>query len=362
MTETYLPPAHRPSQTPIIDLAVVSDSTYVETVGVMLHSILRWHDPASLRVHWVHVRMDRQAIRSARELSRAAGLVVNLVAADAVLAAADWPADVNPTIAKIHLPDLLADVCERVLYLDGDLVVEDVLWPMWEIELGDAALAGVRDSWVGCSQFWSMLPRSVEVAHELWMRPHYINAGVLLYDVARCRALDLGQRCTSWIRTNPAAHFFEQDALNVVLDGAIALAHPAWNVHGGPDSYVLEAEPRSGYSTGELRSAYRQPKIIHFAGSQKPWGEAKHWLPLSRRYFRARRRTPWHRDLSVAEHLHLAALTLAHRVQCHRQLRAARAIQYAGRAVLSIDTLVRSLRASDHAAVSDEWPADRRQG
>ncbi|MEO8603990.1 MAG: glycosyltransferase [bacterium] len=338
-----------PSEAGTIEIAVVSDPTYIEPIGVMLHSILRWHDPGSLRIHWVHVRMDRQALRAAEELCRAAALRVNLVRADAHLAESGWPADVNPTLLKVLLPEILADAGERLLYLDGDLVVEGPLWPLWQIDLQAGALAGVRDSWVGARDFWSTIPPSIEVLHDLWMRRNYINAGVVLFDMARCRSLDMSGKCTRWLMANRRSYFFEQDALNVAVADAIVLAPPAWNVFGGADTCTAEAQPPSAYSAAEILAAYRNPMIVHFAGWRKPWGDAKHWPPLARRYFRARRCSPWHRPMNVAQHLHLAALELAHWARRRRQVRAASAIYYAGRAVLEVDERLTKLLAAKRA-------------
>lgn len=325
----------------MIDLAVISGQGFLEPIGVLLHSILRWHPAAALRIHWVHLRLDRAALAERQAICRDAGLAVSFLAGDQLLADAGWPADAHPALLKIFLPDLLAHVGPRLLYLDGDTVVEGPLWPLWQLDLGDAAIGGVRDSWVGSERFWSTPPISSGVSRLLWTRPDYVNAGVLLFDVERCRTSRLAERCLQWLGEHPGAHFFDQDALNAVLAGAIALAAPAWNVLGSAGVYLGRSQPHWPYSAEAGREAYCNPQIIHFAGQQKPWLDPSRWSALAPRYIRARRHTPWHRDLSLTERLHLATMDLAYRLQCRQQIGAAGAILRVRHAALRVSARIR---------------------
>ena len=193
-----------------------------------------------------------------------------------------------------------------------------------------AALAGVRDSWVGSSGFWANFSGSAaEDSRGNCGRAATTSTRVSSCDTARYHALDIAAKCKSWLTPNPRAHYLEQDALNVAAAGAIVLAPPAWNVHGIADNYVLHLQPHTAYSTGEASRRLPPSKIVHFAGLPKPGSTASRWLPLFPRYFRARRHSPWHRPLTVTQRLRLAALGMVHRVQCYGYLRIARAILYA---------------------------------
>jgi lipopolysaccharide biosynthesis glycosyltransferase len=101
--------------------------------------------------------------------------------------------------------------------------------------------------------------------------PRYINSGFAIYG-AETLGDDLLQRYRKFLRENPGAKCPEQDFLNRELAACIRLLPPAYN--------LMFTDP-------EYRNV--APRIIHFIGSGKPWGELP--VPFPARYYLRRYRS-----------------------------------------------------------------------
>jgi lipopolysaccharide biosynthesis glycosyltransferase len=179
------------------------------------------------------------------------------------------------TYARLFALDLLPAGLQRVLYLDCDLVVMGELAELWAIDLESAPVACVVDEGV------------VEHKGALGMAENspYFNAGVMLWDIPRLLEQDVMRRARTFLRCHPErVVYWDQDALNLVLEGAWRAVPARWNAR-----FTLDDKSwRSNLALGET------PTIVHFAGSgTKPWqvGSAGH--PYRHAYARARWLSAW---------------------------------------------------------------------
>lgn len=168
------------------------------------------------------------------------------------------------TFARLLVPTILPGRVRRALYLDADVLVRRDLAPLFEIDLGDAPLAAVRD-W-GIQSTASSLSG---IRDRSSARP-YFNAGVLVFDTAAARAGRVGMRALEYIAAD--AHplrFDDQDALNATVDRWHELDRE-WNVqlHGITFAKRQLLTDRGGYRAE--RAVYRRAAVLHFTRT-KPW-------------------------------------------------------------------------------------------
>ncbi|MGH8836359.1 MAG: glycosyltransferase [Actinomycetes bacterium] len=174
------------------------------------------------------------------------------------------PAHITPsTLDRLLLPDLLPDL-DRIVYLDIDtLPLADVaeLYD-WELD-GDplaARSAVARHVVSGFAEIYRSaraLSDRPDDAHELVRRSHtrhrydftHFNAGVLVLDLARMRKDGF---CAQVIGGVERYALNDQQALNWYAGPHRAVLPPAWN-----------ARPTQEVVT--------DPRLIHWAGVQKPW-------------------------------------------------------------------------------------------
>jgi lipopolysaccharide biosynthesis glycosyltransferase len=92
-----------------------------------------------------------------------------------------------------------------------------------------------------------------------------------------------------------AVHYPDQCGMNAVVNGRWRELHPRYNLQGCffEDSASNYAEC---FKENELEAAMRDPVIIHFSGSSKPWRvRSKH--PYRKLYWKFLRKTPFKRYL-----------------------------------------------------------------
>ena len=170
--------------------------------------------------------------------------------------------------ARLLAPGQLAAQCRRVLYLDADMLVLRPIEELWSVELGPHVCA--------CSPDLAVPTVSSGMAirdyRELGLPPAtpYFNAGVLLIDTAGWQAAAVGERALAYLaRHATAVNLFDQEALNAVLANGWQRLSYRWNLIAsvaGRAFLDVDSAQRDDYA-----DSVREPGIVHFAGTLKPW-------------------------------------------------------------------------------------------
>lgn len=162
---------------------------------------------------------------------------------------------------------------EKVLYLDSDLIVLDDVAQLFNVELGDNLLGAARDTDFLGNMNMNGTPRVKYADEVLKMKdPYgYFQAGVLVMNLAEMRAL---YPFTKWLElaSEPKYIYDDQDILNAHCQGRVTYIDNAWNVMNdcaGRIKKVFSFAPAQVYK--EYLAAYDDPKIVHYAGYEKPW-------------------------------------------------------------------------------------------
>jgi lipopolysaccharide biosynthesis glycosyltransferase len=164
------------------------------------------------------------------------------------------------TYARLLLDEYVT--AERFLYLDADTLLMAPLEALFEVELGSRPLAAVREMYTPSVS----APNGVCDWRAVGLRPEtpYFNAGVMLIDRDRWRALDVSATAISYLE-DPVRRItlYDQEALNVALAGNWLELPPYWNV----SRYWYKSQRRVGQHANVLASA----RIHHFLSDDKPW-------------------------------------------------------------------------------------------
>lgn len=166
------------------------------------------------------------------------------------------------TYYRLRLATLLPEV-ERIIYFDCDMVVNSSLKDLFNVELGENVIAGVKDI----------------NKRMLKQNPSYINAGMVLFDLKKIREEGVEQKFYDYTNENfETIKMGDQTIINEVLKDRIKIVEDGWNVQS---------------SNFTNRSSYtRHPKVIHYVAKRKPW----HFGSFSvhrQLYFKYLQLTPW---------------------------------------------------------------------
>lgn len=172
-----------------------------------------------------------------------------------------WP---HVAFARIFAPDLVPDA-GRMLYLDGDTVVNRSLRDLLDFPMQGHAIAAIPSG---------PLPHLKRVPDI-----NGFNSGVLLFDLETWRARKLTAKVMHWPFANKSIMKYpDQDALNAVIGSEFAEL---------PVSYNLETK-----HIGNQPIRYEDAHIIHFTGTHKPnMKTCGH--PARGVFLDSRSRTPW---------------------------------------------------------------------
>ena len=182
---------------------------------------------------------------------------------------------------RLLLENILPSDIDKILYLDGDIVVRHNLKDLWQTDISDYAVGAVVNQ-TNSSSFWNRLGYPKEKG--------YFNSGVLLINLKYWREHELSQQYIKYIKENPDKLLYpDQDVLNVILQDSKKLLPERYNVQEA--FYRIGRECVPCENTDEIEKAIYDPCIIHYT-DVKPWHfECKH--PFRKVYDEYRSRTRW---------------------------------------------------------------------
>jgi lipopolysaccharide biosynthesis glycosyltransferase len=261
------------------DLALVfaADEGFARPLAVAMHSTLTHLSPRLAPEIYV---LDNGITEGSRHrLERAAGREIRWIRVppDRLIEHRGAEHFTSTSYARLLIPELLPARIRRAVYLDGDVLVTSDLSPLFDLELGDAPLAAVRDYAVESTS----------------SRP-YFNAGVLVMDLERWRQTGFAERALAYADAQAEPLFWaDQDAMNAVVDEWHEL-DLRWNVQATVLRHIEDTRTDlTDRLSRERDDLYRTAAVLHFAGYHKPW-IPRASPPATIRWARALRRSGWH--------------------------------------------------------------------
>jgi lipopolysaccharide biosynthesis glycosyltransferase len=270
-----------------IAIAVTIDDRYVPHFATCIASLAASRGSEHIRFFLLRgPGLSAAAIESLRDFANDHGLELETIeisdAADASLPPTSHM--FSPLVwYRLLLPDLLPDL-DRLLFLDADTLVLQSLAPLFGLDLGGDLLAAVGTAGPSADHMQAL---------GLDSEQPYLNAGVMLMNLAAMRAEDFGKRALALGHERSDIFTFnDQDALNVLANGRWRPLHPRWNAMS--HLWLRPGLVDPAFSTLELEVARLSPAVVHFEGAQtvKPWFyRSAH--PLRNLYREYRAQTPW---------------------------------------------------------------------
>lgn len=193
--------------------------------------------------------------------------------------------------SRLFLPDLLDESIEKILYLDADSIILGSYADLWSENIDEYAVLGVLDN----------VNSEARIRVGLSENFGYINAGVLLMNLAFLRKMNFGTCVRNFIKKYQGRVFHhDQGVINGVLNDKIGILPVQYNML----SFLFEQNSVEKikkmydipmfYSEQEYIFAKEKPVFIHFTEGylQRPWVKnCKH--PLKVKWMEYRDKTIW---------------------------------------------------------------------
>lgn len=164
--------------------------------------------------------------------------------------------------SRLFLDTLLPDNVERVIYLDGDVLVLDSLKELWDLNLMGKCCAACLD----CVS---------EPYYKLFgidTKNSYCNSGLILMDLKAWKEKKIAERVKKYVHKNNGFVFFmEQTVFNVVLQDEIVYLPCKYNVSSIVQVLSYKElkklrKPLHFYKQTEVEKAKSTPIIVHMTG------------------------------------------------------------------------------------------------
>ncbi len=249
----------------VIHVAVAADDLFSMPLTAAARSaILRSDSPATVRITVIDCGISRRNRQRIHRSLAVDGAEVRIVPFTHVIPDSALQGGVIPsaaTFARLFAADYLPDA-DRAVYLDSDTIALTDLAALVDLLEPGMLVAGVVDG-QGDGQVRNierLLPLLPTTGVGSGASP-YINAGVLVMDLAAWRREGVTDRFRALVDTTPL-RFADQDAINVVCAGRVQTLPPMWNAQ----THLLSADSAS--TPVEFGA---DAKIVHYTSRPKPW-------------------------------------------------------------------------------------------
>ncbi|MBP1560988.1 MAG: glycosyltransferase family 8 protein [Oscillospiraceae bacterium] len=167
---------------------------------------------------------------------------------------------------------------DRVLYIDCDTIVEGDISQLYDMDLEGRAVAAAEmveaRHYIHTKRalFYEETPYNfTDYCTKVLGIKHierYFNAGVILFDLKRCRKLLSDETAVKLLNMKKWI-YNDQDVLNILFNDSVKMLDLKWNYTHNIEQFCSSPKPTT---RGLFRDARRtEYGIIHFISGNKPW-------------------------------------------------------------------------------------------
>lgn len=260
---------HKKNKASEINIVYITDRNYFPNTCISIYSIKKNRNPQLN--YQVYVILDQVPMEETEVLYQLETdeFQIHLIRKEfdlCMFSRDDFPVSMSACI-KFQLAEILPTL-EKVLYLDGDIIVQTDLWELYISNIEDVYAAVVRDMIAE-----NMRPSAMDkLKSDL---RYYFNSGMMLLNLRKIREDGIQDKLIDY-RLNDINYFMDQDALNMVFDEQVRYLPTRFNYLITMIDYAdnIEFPDDYGYSTDSLEwERIHSADIVHLTGKNKPWKE-----------------------------------------------------------------------------------------
>lgn len=164
---------------------------------------------------------------------------------------------------KFQIPNIFSNL-DKILYLDGDMIIEKDLSELYDIDLDNNYAAVVKD-YAG---------QNIEKHNEKICHKNYFNSGMMLLNLKKMRNDDISKKLLEIKKCEIFKVFMDQDTLNVGFEERVIYLSPTYNLMLANLKYdVNDIVNFYNITEEEFKNIKLNPTIIHLTNKLKPWND-----------------------------------------------------------------------------------------
>lgn len=276
----------------VLDIAYACNNNFVQQTIISMMSLLENHRMYTVVLYLIEDRVQDSYIKMIKSLAEQYDRQLEIVSLDVLLknlqCSLSLENDRHPY--TIYAKLFLDQICnsDRILYLDSDTVVTGSLRQLWEMDMRNTYIAGVR------------MPYTYTEKKRLGLGREdiYVCDGVLLIHLKKWREDNFQKRCVDYIRNQKGRlPMLSEGVVNYIARRHVGVLHPRYNLMSGMILWTgsqlvqLYGTEDAYYSDQEIEDARNNPVIIHYLNELyiRPWfGNSDHPYKHEYLYYRAK--------------------------------------------------------------------------
>ena len=247
-----------------IDLLVSLDENYLPQLRVMLYSASLNNPGVHFRVFLLHRGFSTELLSSLSRQLEVLDMELRAIRVDERLfenapVMKQYPQEMY---YRLLAAQLLPEDMDRIIYLDPDILVINPLTPLWRLDMGGKLFAAAAHT--GMTELANNVNRL-----RLGTERNYFNSGVLLIDLASCRAEVEPEEIFSYVSEHADELVLpDQDVLNALYSSRILeLDDALWNYDARNfKNYLMRSN-----GVADMEWVIEHTAVLHFCGRAKPW-------------------------------------------------------------------------------------------
>lgn len=271
-----------------MDIVLISDENYAMPTIVAITSLQVNKDPQSqYTVHVICTNMSEHSQTLLRALDRT-DFIIDIIIMDNISRYQNLVIEdlhVSPAaLYKFDIANIFPQL-DRILYIDGDILVEKDPRALFEIDLGDNYAAVVKDA----------KPAYYKPPHVVKLKiPHhtaYFNSGVMMLNLRKFREDHLDEKLLEY-RKHGINFFMDQDALNVCFEEKVVYLPVYYNVMSSVMGFFTGEDIKKYYEldTDIKTEIYERAVIVHLCTRYKPWDYSN--VPFADKWYEYYKKSP----------------------------------------------------------------------
>ncbi len=257
-----------------VNICMITDDNYIMPTAVAIHSMIANKKRGKYNYYIITSNLSEESEKTFKKFEREDVSVnicrenaekrfngMHIFTKDSICVAS------LSALLKFIIPDLFPEL-DKILYLDGDLIVTTDLQELYSTDLEDNLVAAVVDS--GTMYWKNKFNSAVQ---------HYFNSGVMLLNLKKMREDNISRVLIETKSNISDSSLMDQNVFNLVFDGKLKLLPIKYNVlppglekanfKWGIDD--VNRYYRTNYKNEE--ELFLDAEIIHFSSKDKPWRE-----------------------------------------------------------------------------------------
>ena len=201
------------------------------------------------------------------------------------------------TYFRLVLPELLPSY-DKILYLDSDMIAQSDVAELYNMDIEGCLLGACHDAdTVGLYNGYEPNKKKyMDQVLKLKTPYMYFQAGTLLMNLKEFRKVYTVEEKLKYA-TSQKFQLLDQDILNKLCEGKVRYIDMSWNVmvdfSGIRKNQIIVKAP--AWLQKMYLEARKFPKIIHYAGPEKPWNHPE--MDFSEFFWNCARKTPYYEML-----------------------------------------------------------------